>query len=80
MIDREKDNVVFLNVETTLDITPDRALEQAKGKLDFVVVLGYEKNGSKYIASSSGDCGRVILLLERCKHELITITEERMDT
>ena len=56
---------------TKLDIPVDRILEGAKGKLDSVVILGYDEAGEEYFASSIADGGEVLWLLERCKQELM---------
>ena len=52
---------------TKLDIPVDRILEGAKGKLDSVVILGYDKDEEEYFASSMADGGEVLWLLEKCK-------------
>ena len=61
------DNVVVLDCITTLDIPSDRVLEQAIGKLESVVVFGYDKEGNEYFASSYGDGKDILWLLEMCK-------------
>jgi hypothetical protein len=65
------DNVVFLHETTTLDIPPDRVLESAIGTLDGVVLLGYDKDGGEYFASSYGDDRTVLWLLEKLKARLL---------
>ena len=52
---------------TKLDIPVDHILEGAKGKLDGIVILGYDKDEEEYFASSIADGGEVLWLLERCK-------------
>lgn len=66
-----KDNVIFLNNETSLDIPADRVLEAAVGELDSAVVIGYDKDGNLYTASSLADGGDVLWLLELCKNRLM---------
>jgi hypothetical protein len=56
---------------TRLDLDPDRVLEQAKGQLGGVVVLGFDHDGQFYGASSYADGGAVMWLLEACKHQLL---------
>jgi hypothetical protein len=64
--------VIPLNNVTRLDIPADRVLEQAIGKMDGVVILGYTKEGDDYyFASSYADGGTVMWLLERCKNALM---------
>lgn len=64
-------DVTFLNCVTRLDIPADRVLEQAIGKLETVVVIGYDENGDEYFASSKADGGYVLWLLERAKLKLL---------
>jgi hypothetical protein len=47
--------VEYLNTLTYLDIPADRVLEAAVGKLKTAVVIGYDKDDSVYIASSTGN-------------------------
>lgn len=61
---------------TRLDIPPDRMLEAAIGQLDKVVILGYDKDGEEYIASSAADGGTVLWLMERCKKRIMEVGEE----
>lgn len=73
--------VIPLNNVTYLDLPPDRILEQAKGKLKSIVILGYEegKGEVEYFASSIADGGGVLWLLERCKKQLLEIVDEPFD-
>ena len=68
--------VIPLNNITHLDLPPDRILENAIGKMDSVVLLGYDKEGTEYFASSIADGGDVLWLLERCKQDLLNPMEE----
>ena len=61
---------------TKLDLSPDRILEKVKGKLEGVVILGFDKDGEEYFASSYADGGTVMWLLERCKLQLLTPLQE----
>ena len=47
-----------------------------EAELDTVVLLGWDKDGNEYMASSTGDGGDVMWLLERCKHRMLTSVEE----
>jgi hypothetical protein len=61
----------------TLNKTPpDQVLEQTIGKLDTVVILGYDKDGEHYFASSDSDGGTVIWLMEKLKLQLLNVTAE----
>ena len=58
---------------TRLDLDPDRVLQEAVGKMEGVVIVGYDKDGDEYFASSYADGGTTLWLLERCKHKLMKI-------
>jgi hypothetical protein len=72
----KKDNVVVLDVVTTLDIPVERVMENAKDKLDGAIILGYDKEGEEYFASTFADGGTVLWLLERMKKRLLETDEE----
>lgn len=67
-----KDNIVNLPCITRFDIPPDRVLEGAIGQMEGVVILGYDRDGYEYFASSYADGGDVLWLLERCKQALLS--------
>ena len=69
----KQDKIVSFPGITSLDLPPDRVLREAIGKLDGVVVMGYEKgeDGEEYFASSYADGGDVLWLLARCKKKLL---------
>ena len=68
-------DVVNLGCVTKLDLPPDRILEQAIGQLEGVVVLGYDKDGQEYFASSYADGGDVVWLMERLKKKLLEVSD-----
>jgi hypothetical protein len=63
--------VLQLNCVTRLDLPVDRVLEAAKGQLDGCVIIGYDKDGDEYFASTFADGGTVLWLIERCKMKLL---------
>jgi len=63
--------VIILDMVTRLDLPADRILESAVGKLDKVVIMGYDKDGNEYFASSFADGGDVLWLTERMKKALL---------
>lgn len=69
-------NVVIFPGITTLDLDPDRVLESALGKLDGVVVVGFDKDGQEYFASSYADGGDVLWLFERAKKKLLEMPDD----
>jgi hypothetical protein len=66
--------VVFLNCVSRLDLPADRVLEQAIGNLDKVVLIGYDKEGAEYFASSIADGGTVLWLMEKMKKALLEVS------
>lgn len=69
------DKVVNIGCITRLDLPPDRVLDAAIGKLEGVVIIGYDKDGSEYFASSISDGADVVWLMERAKKKLLEISE-----
>ena len=67
------DNVIPLGNVTRLNMRPDDILKQAIGQFDDdgVIVMGYDKDGDLYFASSIADGGTVLWLLETCKQRLL---------
>jgi len=75
-------NVFYMNDITTLDIDPDRILRNAIGKLEGVVIAGYEKDSDEdeeYFASSYADGGDALWLLKRFEKKLLEDDEEEID-
>lgn len=66
-----KDNIVYLNIPTTLDISPERILEAAKDKLQNVVIIGLDNENELYFASSEADVRSVLFKLEKAKKFLL---------
>jgi hypothetical protein len=65
--------VVPIGCITKLDIPPDTILESAKGSLEGVVLMGFTPDGELYFASTYGDGGTVMWLLEQCKKKLLEV-------
>lgn len=64
-------DILYMGGVTRLDIPPDRILENTKGKLQGVLIIGYDTDGNFYASSSYADGGTVLWLMEQCKHELL---------
>lgn len=64
-------DVIGLEVVTTLDSNSDRVLAAAEGQLESVVIIGYDKDGDEYFASSIADGGSCLWLIERFKTMLL---------
>lgn len=58
---------------TPHDWDPDQLLEQAAGKLDECVIVGFDKEGQFYFDSSKADGGAVLWLLEKAKKALLEV-------
>lgn len=67
--------VLIFNGITRLDLPADRIIEGALGKLRDVVIIGYDKDGEEYFASSVADGGTTLWLLERCKKKLLAVPD-----
>lgn len=63
--------VVELGCLTRLDVPPDKVLTAAVGGMNQVLVLGYDKEGEEYFASSWTDRAEVLWLVERFKQQLL---------
>ncbi len=65
--------VIPLGCITHLDLPVGRICDGAKEKLDEggVVIIGWDKDGELYFASSFADGGEVIWLLEKAKAALL---------
>lgn len=68
-------NVIPLGNITRLDLPVDRVLDAAKDKMDSVVICGWDKDGVLYFASTIGDGGEVLWLLEKAKEALLMVGE-----
>jgi hypothetical protein len=75
-----KDNkVIFIDRPTTLSLPPDRVLEAAIDCLDKAIVVGLDKKGELYFASSIGDdnggMAEVNWLLDKAKQQVLRMDE-----
>lgn len=64
-------NVVLFNGITKLDLPPDSVLDAAQDQLETVVLIGWDKAGKLYFASSAADGGNVLWLLELARKQLL---------
>ena len=62
--------------ETRLDLDPDTILTAAVGKLNEVVIVGYEADGSFYFASTRANGPDVLWLLKQAEQRLLAIERE----
>lgn len=69
--------VVTLSAPTRLDLPVDRVIDAAKeAGLQTVVILGYDRDGDEYFASSYADGGNVLWLMRRCEKKLLEMPEK----
>jgi hypothetical protein len=61
---------------TRLDLAPDLVLQGAIGKLENVVIAGYDKDGGEYFAASQGSNAETLFLLERFKKMLLETADD----
>lgn len=69
-------DIVRLPVITRLDWPADQILESAKGRLEGVVVLGYDADGAEYFTSSYADGADVLWLLKRAEFAILHSADE----
>ena len=59
--------IVSIGGGTSADLDPNLVLHEAIGEMEGVVLLGFNKDGEVYAASSYADGGTIVWLLEACK-------------
>jgi hypothetical protein len=64
-------DVVRFNGLTRLKMDPDVVLTEAVGNLETAIVIGYDKDGEAYFASSDPDGGNCLWLMELFKKRLL---------
>lgn len=67
--------IINLSVVSTLPLDPDRLLQKAIGELDRVIIVGIDKEGQEYFASSDPDGGTAIWDMERAKLKLLRLAD-----
>lgn len=55
---------------TGLNLEPDKVLEEAKGCLESVLILGRDKDGDLFVASSSSDGAQALWDVEDFKYRM----------
>ncbi len=58
---------------TNLDLDPDMILSEAIGKLATAIIIGTDKDGELYFASSVTDGGTVLWWVELAKKALLEV-------
>lgn len=68
------DNIIPLPVITTIPIPVERVLQSAiAAELQIAIVIGYDKDGDLYFASSAADSGEILWWIEKAKKDLLSI-------
>ena len=70
-----KNKIVPIGNLSRLNDDPDKILRAAIGKLEGVVISGFDKDGEVWAASSYADGGTVMWLLEACKTKMMDAVE-----
>jgi hypothetical protein len=65
--------VIDLPCVTSLNLDADKVISKAAGKLTQVVIVGYDRDGEFYFASSVADGPEVLWALEQAKLKLLNI-------
>lgn len=73
--DRGNKIVRLVNLESVMDSDPDEVIKNSLGRLDTVMIVGYDKDGEYFFASSSADGGICMWLLEQAKRSLFDAAE-----
>lgn len=68
------DKVVSIGTITSLDIPVEDILDNAPRDLQSVMVMGFDKDGATYFASSNAEAGDVMWLMEVAKKHLLEIS------
>lgn len=71
-------DVIELDCYTRLDLPPDKILENAKEKLNSVVLIGWDEQGELYFAGSYADARDVLWIIEKAKQLLFKIEELKL--
>ena len=66
-------NIHDLDTLTSLDIPPDRVLLSAVGALKSVCIVGRDKDGNLYVASSIADGPELLWDLQKATQKLLNV-------
>ena len=64
-------NVVKFTGESRLPLNPDDVLEAAMKQMSSVLVIGIDKDGNNYYASSSGDLAEMLWWVRQFEHNIM---------
>lgn len=76
----DESNVVRLPGITKVDIPPSDALDLAKGwDMEHCVIVGHDVDGKLCFGGSTSDMEKIVTLLERAKHWVMTELAEQTE-
>jgi len=65
---------------TKLDMNPQIILQKAlEAEMTEVIVVGFDKDGNEYFASSKADAGSVLYHFQRAIHALMKIIDDMIE-
>ena len=70
-------DVVDFDGFTTLPVDPDWLLQKAIGQMARVVIIGVDKDGKEFLASSVADCGTILWDVERARLAVLRMGDEK---
>lgn len=70
------EKVVLFPGITKLDLPPDRLLERAIGELDEVIIIGYDKDGDFYFASSKASGPEALWTLAMAQKKILEVFDD----
>ncbi len=72
---KNKTNIVSFTGVSSQKTPPNQVLDSAIDKLESVFIVGYDKEGNEYFASSESDGADALWLLKRAEKFLLSIPE-----
>lgn len=72
----EYENVIVAPIVSKIEAQPDDVLRHSIGQLQSCIVIGFDKDGEEYYASSIADGATALWLLARMQHLLLSIVDK----
>lgn len=69
-------NIKIFPMVTDKDMHPDAILQVALGKMQDVVIVGFDKDGNDWFSSNKSDAATVLYHLERARHRLMRMIDQ----
>ena len=66
-----KDNLIFLDTKTKLDIPAERVREAAEKNCEKLIVIGIDKDGNDYYAANFADAALTYFMVSKFQHKLL---------